>query len=192
MSVATVTLPLDLTIEAFLDWCPEDGQRWQLVDGEPVAMAPAGIPHGVLQARLARLLGNHLETVRPGCSVATAPGIVPSARASRNFRVPDLGVTCAPIAANDVRLPDPVLLVEILSRSNARDTRANVWAYTTIPSVQEILVLHAERRRAELLRRGEDGNWPAEPILVEDGVLRLESLGFEATIEEIYRTTGIG
>ena len=48
---------------------------------------------------------------------------------------------------------DPVLLVEILSPSNRAETWTNVWAYTTIPSVREILVLHSLRIRAELLRR---------------------------------------
>ena len=34
-------------------------------------------------------------------------------------------------------LADPVLLVEILSPSNQAESRANVWAYTTIPSVPD-------------------------------------------------------
>ena len=38
-------------------------------------------------------------------------------------------------------LADPVLLIEILSPSYQAETWANVWAYATIPSVQEILVL---------------------------------------------------
>ena len=47
---------------------------------------------------------------------------------------------------------EPVLLVAILSPSNEAETRANIWAYTTIPSVQELLIVHSTRIEAELLR----------------------------------------
>ena len=60
-------------------------------------------------------------------------------------------------------VPDPVLLIEILSPSNEAQTRANIWAYTTIPSVREILAVHSTRIEAELLRRNPDGSWPEEP-----------------------------
>jgi hypothetical protein len=50
-------------------------------------------------------------------------------------------------------LTDPVLLIEILSPRNQAKTWTNVWAYTSIPSVREILILRGDRVAAELLRR---------------------------------------
>jgi Uma2 family endonuclease len=179
-----------LTVTDFLAWCPEDGQRWQLIDGEPVAMAPARFRHAAIQAEVARLIGNHLAEQRSPCVVLAAPGVVPQVRAAWNFRIPDLGVTCSPPAANDLAMPSPVLLIEVLSPSNARDTWANVWAYTTIPSVREILILHTAEHRAELLRRGADGAWPAGPDQVTDGDLTLDSIGFTAPLAALYRTAG--
>jgi Uma2 family endonuclease len=130
-----------MTVDEFLVWDPDDmtGRRWQLMDGEPVLMAPAAEPHGAIQAELARLLANHLAERASPCRVIAAPGIVPRVRANENFRVPDLGVTCAP-PSREVMISEPVLLIEILSPSNEPETRANVWTYTTIPSVQEILL----------------------------------------------------
>jgi hypothetical protein len=48
-----------MTVEEFLVWDAGDatGRRWQLVDGEPVLMAPAADVHGRIQAELIRLLG---------------------------------------------------------------------------------------------------------------------------------------
>ena len=66
-------------------------------------------------------------------------------------------------------LPEPIVLIEILSPGNASQTWDNVWSYTTIPSVREILVVHSTRRFAELLRRDADGNWPAEPEEIGPG-----------------------
>ncbi len=72
------------------------------------------------------------------------------------------------------------------------DTRANVWAYTTIPSVQEILLLRSSRIEAELLRRGPDGSWPAGPMMLgPEATLTLDSLGFTLALAAVYRTTGL-
>ena len=82
----------------------------------------------------------------------TAGGIIPHARATRNFRIPDLVVTRAP-PGSGVTVPEPVLLVEILSPDNETMSWNNIWTYTTIPSVREILAIHSTRIEAELLRR---------------------------------------
>jgi len=45
---------------------------------------------------------------------------------------------------------------------------------------------------AELLRRGEDGNWPEQPAIIRPGeVLELKSLDFAAPLKSLYRTTGL-
>lgn len=55
----------------------------------------------------------------------TEPGIVPRVRANRNYRVADLGVTCAP-PSDAPMVAEPILLIEILLPSNEADTRANI------------------------------------------------------------------
>src|SRR5215469_11603713 len=71
--------PSRMTVEEFLDW-PGDrsGRGFELVDGEPRAMAPASRTHGRIQATIARLLGNHLAGT--GCSAEIEPGVVPRVR----------------------------------------------------------------------------------------------------------------
>lgn len=86
-------------------------------------------------------------------------------------------------------LTDPVLLVEILSPSNQAETWANVWAYTTIPSVREILIVHSTAVRADLLRRDPDGNWPERALTVEDGTLDLRSIDFRIGLAALYQGT---
>ncbi len=89
-------------------------------------------------------------------------------------------------------MTEPVLLTEILLPSNAAQTRANVWAYTTIPSVREILVVESSAIRAELLRRLADGNWPEQPIaLAAEDELELISIGLKLPLRAIYRTSGL-
>jgi Plasmid encoded RepA protein len=80
-------------------------------------------------------------------------------------------------------------LVEILSPSNRSETWTNVWAYTTIPSVQEILVLHSTAVRAEMLRRDAEGNWPERPEVLEGGTLELLSIGLQLPLAAAYAGT---
>lgn len=186
--------PVGMTVAEFREWEPEEHseRRWQLFDGEPVSMAPASPNHQRIHAEAAYLLTGHLRERRPECAVLVAPGVVPRVRSAINHRVPDLGVTCAPPAAGGEVGTDPVLLVEILSPSNERLTRANVWAYTTIPSVAEILLLGGVRVEAEVLRRGADGSWPEAPVFLDaEDELELASIGFRAPLRHFYRTTDL-
>ena len=152
-------------------------------------MAPASSTHGAIQNETGRLLANHLAERMGACRVITAPGIVPRVQASHNVRIPDLAVTCSPPRADAPLLDDPVLVIEILSPSNRAETWANVWTYTSVPSVQEILVLRTFEIGADLLRRRPDGTWPEQPLPLADAELHLASLDFRAPLRALYRTT---
>jgi Uma2 family endonuclease len=182
-------IPVRMTVAEFFAWNPPSPQLWQLVDGEPQAMAPASITHGAIQAELCSLIRNHLEERSSPCRVITAPGVIPRVQAETNVRIPDLAVACSGYDAEESALANPVLLIEILSPSNQAETWTNVWAYATIPSVQEILVLKTASIGAELLRRNQDGSWPSQPLTIEAGELTLESIGFRIPLAAAYRTT---
>ena len=185
-----------MTVDEFTVW-PGDGRggRYQLVDGEVRAMSPASATHGRIQANLAAILAKHLDVPGGKCGVVTEPAIATRIRARHNLRVPDLGVNCAPAAPGDVALPDPLLLIEIMSPGNAQetwdqDTWDNVWAYTSVPTVSEILIVQSTRIEAELLTRQSDGSWPAEPRLIgSDELLRLASIGLEVPLCSAYAKT---
>lgn len=186
MSAAT-HLPHLMTVAAFLDWHTPDGSdRWELIDGIPRAMAPPSDRHALIHGEAARLIGNHLAEHRQASRLAIGAGVSPG---EFNARIPDLMVWCSPAGADERLVREPVLIVEILSPSNAGETWANVALYTTIPSVAEILVLHATTMRGELLRRDEAGAWPAEPLALAPGAMvGLASIDFTASLAAFYRT----
>jgi Uma2 family endonuclease len=185
--------PETITVAEFLDWRPQHGgDRWELVDGAPRAMAPAAPRHGSIQGEMARLIGNHLAAERPECRVVIEPGIRPRVRADHNVRVPDLAISCTRWDRDERLLPAPVVLVEIISPSNVAATRSNVWSYTTIPGVREILVLQSVEIRGELSRRQDDGLWPEDPVqLLAGDTVHLESVGFICSLADFYRTSGL-
>lgn len=180
-----------MTAEEFLAW-PGDGsgRKFELVDGVPRAMSPASTTHGTIQAQLAFLLVQHMLRSNSQCRVVNEPAVQTRLRAQTNRRVPDIGVTCTPDERGQVEIPDPILLIEILSPGNKIDTWNNIWTYAPIPSLSEILIIHSTRIFAELLRRASDGSWPADPTAIpDDGTLTLESIGFACPLSEVYAGT---
>jgi Uma2 family endonuclease len=178
-------VPHHMTVDEFVAWVG-DG-RWQLVDGEPRAMAPANATHGIIQANVAYSLTRHLREAGSPCRAVTEPAIVPRVRARSNMRVPDVAVACSQIDAGQLALPDPLLVVEILSPTNESATWENVWTYVSIPSVQEILVLRSASIAADVLRRRPDGTWPDEPIQIgRDETLGLDCISLTCPLAELY------
>ncbi len=179
-----------MTIEAFRAWADRQPGRWELVDGQPRAMAPASVTHGLIQARAAYLLTRHLLDSGSPCLVATEAPVIPATLRRHNVRVPDLAVTCATVTADRWDLAAPTVILEILSPSNARATRDNLWASMTLPSLREILLLDATALRGELLARDAGGAWPEDAALLGPGdAVHLASIGFAAPFAAFYAGT---
>lgn len=135
-----------MTVDEFLAWRGGDGtgRIYELVEGEIRAQDHASDAHGTVQARIALLLGNHLDRTRPNCRVVTAPGVRPNIRSDWNYRIPEIAVTCMPNRADVRETPAPILVVEVLSPSNRQDTWSNVNLIASLTSVVEILVVESD------------------------------------------------
>ena len=92
------------TLEEFLAFDDGTDRRYELFDGEIVAMAPTSDVHGALVARLAVRIGAGL---RPPCEVVIEAGIVPPERADSWYEA-DLAVTCAGLSGRQF-VAEPVL-----------------------------------------------------------------------------------
>ena len=194
MSYTLPKPPPSMTVAEFFAW-PGDGtgRKFQLVDGEVRAMSPASAVHSVIQGNLVYELRRHMREQKLRCLVGPEPGVLTRVRADINVRVPDVGVTCTRLAPGQQVWPDPILLIEVLSPGNAADTWEDVWSYCTIPSVQEIAIVHSARVLAELLRRGADGHWPEETEKIGvGGILSFESIGFSCPLSAVYAETHLG
>lgn len=184
------TRPL-MTVDKFLR-LPGDGagRIHELVDGVVRVPDVASDAHGTIQSRLNAIVSAHVDKALPGCRVVTNPGIRPRLLAKWNFRIPELGVTCTPNRSDVHDMPDPILLIEVLSPSNEADTWSNIPLYATLPTVMEIPIVDSTKVEAQLLRRGADGSWPQEPTVIgPGGTIELASIGLEMELEAAYRGT---
>jgi Uma2 family endonuclease len=170
-----------MTVDQFLDW--EDGTdtRYELVDGQPVAMASGTPEHGELIARVSRLVGSRLQDP---CRVVNTTAI---RRAEDHWRsyVPDVLVTCEPRQQGKKAIESPRLIVEVLSPSTASNDHGDKFDfYRAIPSVEEILFVASTTRRIEVWRR-ENGEWRAQ-LLGRGAMLRLAACDTPIPVDEVY------
>lgn len=182
-----------MTVDEFLA-LPGDGtgRILELFEGVVRAQDSASDGHGTIQANLIREIGSHLKANRADCRVVAAPGVQPNLRADWNYRIPEIAVTCTPHRLDVHKTPHPLVVVEVLSPSNAADTWNNVALFATLPSVAEIVVVESENVAAHLLRRDADGTWPKNPTTIEAGSVHLASIDLDLPLAEIYRWTELG
>jgi Uma2 family endonuclease len=174
--------PIKMTVAEFLEW--EDGTdtRYELVEGTPVAMAPALQTHGELVAAATIQIGTRLKAP---CRLVSESGVRLPDRDDA-FYVADFAITCAARVPGSRHANEPLVLVEVLSPSTAEHDRGRKAAdYRSIPSVREIVMLFATAQRAEIWRRTDDG-WFIEDVIGADASLRLTSVNVEVPLRAIY------
>lgn len=184
------TIPM--TVAEFRRWADRQPGKWELVDGEPRAMAPASFTHSLIQAQATILIGSHLNATRSPCRVGTEAAIVPTSFRRHDVRAADVAVTCSPMGEDGWEIVDPVFVLQVLSPTNEGDTRANVWACMTMPSVQQILLLASTAIKGEMFARQRDGTWPEEAVPLKAGdIVHVEPIGFACTLAEFYARTAL-
>jgi Uma2 family endonuclease len=178
-----------MTADAFLDWDGGGHQgKLELVDGVVRAMAPPANTLGVIHGNVTYLIGSILRARNIPCRLLVGAGVTPRFDAKHNVRVPDLTVTCEPPAKGQKLVGLPVLIVEILSPGNEPDTWESIRAASTIPSLQEVLVISSVRQEVRVWRRT-DGDWPPDTATLTTGDAHLASIDAVLPLADIYRAT---
>ncbi len=170
-----------MTLAEFLDWDDGTDTRYELIDGEAVAMAPGMPAHARIVSNLVGAIGQGL---RPPCLTFTGGGVIRPDRQD-HFYVPDLLVTCMPIPRGSRHIPEPCLVIEVLSPTTRRQDRdVKLDGYRAIPTVAEILFVWSDERRVQLWRR-DGARWIVEDA-IGDALLQLESVDVAVPLAMIY------
>jgi Uma2 family endonuclease len=140
--------------------------------------------HRIIATRIASRIDSALSSRRP-CNAQGGAGIVRPERDDTYFEA-DIAATCAPHERRQQAMPDPFLIIEILSPSTERhDRRVKLPAYRQIATVQEIVLIDSDGVYAELHRRS--GSQRITEILRRpDATLELASVPIEIRLGELY------
>ncbi len=169
-------------LDEFLAWNDGTAQRYELVVGEIVAMAPPARGHGAL---MAKLTGGLVNRLRPPCTADRRCRHRSTRAGGHPYYQADIAVTCTPQPADARHTAEPILIVEVLSPSTAeRDRGRKLADYRRIEPVREILLISAQERWVELWRR-DDGGWHVEDLIGE-AEIRLETTDAVIPLATLY------
>jgi Uma2 family endonuclease len=174
----------EMDVNAFLAWAEGREGRWELRDGRPVMMSPerAALALVKLSAQIALREGVR----RTGLSCRVFPDGMPVRMNARTAFEPDALVVCPPPNdLNTLEIPNPIIVVEVLSPSTAAaDHGIKLDGYFSLGSVNHYLILDPDRRVIIHHRRAHAG--AIETRVLREGVVVLDPPGFEAEVAAFF------
>jgi Uma2 family endonuclease len=175
-----------LDLQAFLAWEELQPERHEFISGEVFAMTGARATHNLIGGNIFFALRHGLRGTP--CRVHYE-GMKVHVQAADAVFYPDLLVTCAPADLGpeaELRKTAPKLIVEVLSDSTAAYDRGRKFElYQQLPSLQEYLLVEADRQHADLFRRNTEGLWVLHPA-GPGATVELASVGLSIAMAAIY------
>jgi len=172
-----------MSLDEFLAWEREQPERYEYVDGDVKMMTGGSLDHSTIASNLWTALRDKLRGT--GCRPFRGDAKV---LANNGVRYPDLSVTCSPISGRDDIVPEPVVVIEILSPSTEREDRGRKkFDYFATSSIRHYALVEQDERRIDLYTRTETA-WIDE-IITGDAVLSLSAIGVEISLDAIYEDT---
>ena len=150
-------------------------------------MAVASPTHVRITANVIRHLGNRLDgsdclpygsDLRIGIPLTSL------------YTYPDVAVVCGQLHFADEHrdtVTNPILIVEVLSDSTEAYDRGHKFEhYRTLPSLKHYVVVAQNAPLVDVFTRANGDEWALLPVRGLDAAARLDSLGVELPLREIY------
>ena len=173
-----------MDFDAFLAWSEEREGRFELHDGVVVAMSPERSLHLLAKAEAYTALRDAISRARLTCTAYPDGATV---RVSpRSAFEPDALVRCGPpLPPFAIEIPDPILVVEVLSPSTWRiDFSVKLEAYFSLPSIAHYLIVDPDRRKVVHHKRGVGD--ALETRILSQGILKLDPPGLDILVENMF------
>jgi Uma2 family endonuclease len=176
---------IEVTADAFFAWAAEQPRgRFELADGQVVAMAPERVAHTRAKLKAVNALGAAIAGGGLGCEAMT-DGV--SVRIDdQTVYEPDALVRCGPPTPDDaMEVTDPIVVVEIVSPSSRGvDAGAKLAGYFRLPSVRHYLVVNADSR--VVIHHCRDAAGTIRVQILHEGSLSLDPPGIAIDIRGLF------
>jgi Uma2 family endonuclease len=171
-----------MSVDEFIAWAERRPERWELFDGVPLALSPERVVHGDVKYRVARALDAAIAKAGVPCRFVLDSAAVRID--AKNLFQPDALVYCGePVSPDALEIPNPVVVVEVLSPNAMTDLRDKFLGYFRVPSIAHYLIVDPDKRLIIHHARGE-GETVSTRILRE-GALRLDPPGIELMVGDL-------
>ena len=176
------------TLEEYLDLEKDSEIRYEFWDGEIFAMSGGTLEHDRIMGNSFDLLSRELRG--RDCQVFTNNMQI-KVPAAPPYRYADMSVVCDRVEVerfnNNDLLLNPVLIVEVLSRSTEAYDRGDKFTYyKSIPSFREYLLIAQHRPHVTHYVKQSDYQWTYEEINDLTSNLRLLTLDCSLPLDQIY------
>lgn len=173
-----------MTVDEYLAWAEDNPGRYELVDGKVVAMSPERTRHSEVKLSVHIALRDAVRRAKVSCRMLPDG---PTVRIDdRTAYEPDALVYCGPRnPAASLEIPEPVIVVEVLSPSTRRhDVVGKLAGNFKVPSIVHYLIVDFERETIVHHRRGEAG--AIETRILGAGSLHLDPPGLELAVADLF------
>lgn len=174
-----------MTIEEYLGFEKKSKVKHEYMDGEIFSMAGAKRNHNLIGTNISTEL--NLQLREKNCEVYANDFRV-RMRAG-HYVYPDVAAACSEIltADNDSTLLNPVVIVEVLSRSTEkRDRGEKAEEYFKLDSLQDYILVSQNRVRVEHFSKQSNNEWKLKIYENLDDILVLDSIGCRFSLKLIY------
>jgi Uma2 family endonuclease len=177
-----------VTPEEYLERERNAETRSEYRNGEIIAMAGAS----PARARIVRNLVSNIDSkLGDGPCEVFSTDLRLGVSATNFFTYPDVMVTCGELVHPDNRhdiVLNPIILIEVLSKSTQDYDRGETFeSYRNIPTLREYLTIDQYKVGIEHWSRQPDDQWPSQEFHDRNAILRLNSIGIELSVADIYR-----
>jgi Uma2 family endonuclease len=174
-----------MTREEFLAWAEQQPcGRFERIDGIVVAMSPERSSHNLRKGAVRDALRRAAREA--GLTSCQVFGDGMTVQVENSDFEPDGLLRCGPrLPGESTTVPDPLVLVEVLSPdSGTRDRATKLRAYFKLPSVQHYLIVWPDEQRIVHHSRMPDDQIATQVLVA--GEIRLDPPGITMTVEEFY------
>jgi Uma2 family endonuclease len=171
------------SVEDYLESEKVSPVRHEYFNGDVFAMAGASDNHNRIARNLVNTLSNHLknspcEPFFNDIKIRVTPNV---------YYYPDILVTCEENPESQHFRNNPILIIEIVSKSTERiDRREKVFLYQQIESLQEYVVVDQYQKKVQVHRRQANGGWITYLFNEEVDIVEFSSIDLTIPLPEIY------
>jgi Uma2 family endonuclease len=186
-AVMTVLTKPRMTVDEYLAWAEDRPGRYELHDGVVRAMSPESTGHTDVKGAVYVALLKGIRDRRLSCH-ALVDGATVRIDNSTAYE-PDAVVYCgAKLPPSTIIVPDPVIVVEVLSPSTRRiATSVKLTGYFRVASVMHYLIVDPAQPLIVHHRRTATGAVVANTV--REGTIALDPPGLELALADVYPAT---
>ena len=185
-AIMNIAVPHRMTVDEFLAWSSrQEKGRYELQDGRVIMQQSQNMGH--LKTKLLVVTSLLAAIKQAGVPFYALPdGATVRVPDSSSYE-PDALVAPLPMPADfALEVPDPVIVVEVLSPSSIkRDLIDKLAGYFQVPSIAHYLILDPEEKVVIWHRRAAGGGLEP-PMKLETGILRLDPPGLDIDVTAVF------